>query len=166
MEYSVLTNSPLLVRYIWIVSSSPVSRRRTAAVQGSDLRALRSLRLGDFRRASEGGRGRARTDGDHHVVSGVKVQGVDGTLVVAEEATGHHRPDALMVQDNHRERLCFAPDFMRPPGLDSSSPAVQVMQKEKKLGRFGFSAREPGRAPPTRCEETRRRRNHRVILQG
>jgi hypothetical protein len=122
LEYSVLTNSPLLVRYIWIVSSSPVSRRRTAAVQGSDLRALRSLRLGDFRRASEGGRGRARTDGDHHVVGGVKVQGVDGTLVVAEEATGHHRPDALMVQDNHRERLCFAPDFMRPPGLDSSLP--------------------------------------------
>lgn len=169
MEYSVLTNSPLLVRYIWIVSSSPVSRRRTAAVQGWDLRALRSLRLGDFRRASEGGRGRARTDGDHHVVGGVKVQGVDGTLVVAEEATGHHRPDALMVQDNHRERLCFAPDFMRPPGLDSSSPVSSSPgdAKRKKIGPFWFqSAREPGRAPPTRCEETRRRRDNRVILQG
>ena len=72
--------------------------------------------MGDFRRANQGGRGRARTDGDHHVIGGVKVQGVYGTLVVAEEATGHHRPDGLMVQDNHRERACFAPDIMNLSG--------------------------------------------------
>ena len=98
-----------------MVSSSPVVGRRIGRRFGiGSSRTL--LVVGDFRRANQGGRGRARTDGDHHVIGGVKVQGVYGTLVVAEEATGHHRPDGLMVQDNHRERACFAPDIMNLSG--------------------------------------------------
>ena len=129
-----------------MVSSSPVVGRRIGR-RFRDRIFAHFVGGGDFRRANQGGRGRARTDGDHHVIGGVKVQGVYGTLMVAEEATGHHRPDALMVQDNHRERLCFAPDFMRPPGLDSSSPVSSSPgdAKRKKIGPFWIQCERAGK---------------------
>lgn len=161
MEYSVFTSSPLLVRYIWMVSSSPVVGRRIGR-RFRDRIFAHFVGGGDFRRANQGGRGRARTDGDHHVIGGVKVQGVYGTLMVAEEATGHHRPDGFMVQDNHRERACFAPDNQPLGHAGGDEHRDEDGQNSRKFSHrdhtFGWTAL--GR----RLGDTRRLGAHAIIV--
>ena len=144
-----------------MVSSSPVVGRRIGR-RFRDRIFAHFVGGGDFRRANQGGRGRARTDGDHHVIGGVKVQGVYGTLMVAEEATGHHRPDGLMVQDNHRERACFAPDNEPLGHAGGDEHRDEDGQNSRKFSHrdhtFGWTAR--GR----RLGDARRLGAHAIIV--